>query len=326
MPTFPIPVFVACVLAFASLHLWRQREQVHPLVLLLILCAVQSLIIALSLHYEIAIMRPVRPVTASLIPPAAWIAYHGRLSRADWLHVLGPITAIAALLVAPQFLDVLLPGLFLVYGGLILISARQGADAQPDTLLASSDLAANIWLAIGVALIASAFSDVLIASAHAAGYPQLRPWIISIFSVGNLLIIGTLSFSPHLQTVIDDEPDAAPAPQTADPELWQRIQTFMQTQKPYLDPDLTLSRLSRKLGVPTKALSATINLATGENVSRFINQARIAEAQQAMLQGDSITNAMLMSGFNTKSNFNREFLRIAGTSPSAWLTKERASG
>jgi AraC-like DNA-binding protein len=28
---------------------------------------------------------------------------------------------------------------------------------------------------------------------------------------------------------------------------------------------------------------------------------------------------MLSSGFNTKSNFNREFLRVAGVSPSEWL-------
>ena len=81
--------------------------------------------------------------------------------------------------------------------------------------------------------------------------------------------------------------------------------------------------MSRKLGVPAKSLSATINLATGENVSRFINKARIAAAQKAMLDGESVTNAMLTCGFNTKSNFNREFLRIVGTSPSAWLNEVR---
>jgi AraC-like DNA-binding protein len=30
---------------------------------------------------------------------------------------------------------------------------------------------------------------------------------------------------------------------------------------------------------------------------------------------------MLNSGFNTKSNFNREFLRVMGASPSEWLAK-----
>jgi len=323
MPTFPIPVFVACVLAFASLRLWQQRGHANLLVLLLILCAVQSLIIALNQHYGVSAMRMVQPLVASLIPSAAWIAYRGRAFRADLRNALGPLTAAAALLVAPQFLDVILPALFAIYGGLILLSAKEGADAHHDAPLASSDLTARIWIIIGAALIASAVSDVLIVATEVAGYPEIRPWIISVFSVGNLLIIGALSFSPHLQTVVDDEPDEAPVPQVPDPDIWARVQTFMETHKPYLDPDLTLSRLSRKLGVPAKSLSATINLATGENVSRFINKARIAAAQKAMLDGESVTNAMLTCGFNTKSNFNREFLRIVGTSPSAWLNEVR---
>ena len=326
MPTFPIPVFVALILGFSSLRLWRQRGHADPLVLLLMLCAVQSLIIALSQHYAVMAMRPVQPLFASLIPPAAWIAYRNQTSRADILHALGPLVVIAALFVSPQFLDVLLPGLFVVYGALILLSAKNGADAQPDALLASGDLPSRIWLVIGTALIVSALSDVLIVATQVAGYPGLRPWIITVFSVGNLLIIGALSLSPHLQTVIDDAPDKAPVVQVADPEIWGRIQAFMETQKPYLDPDLTLSRLSRKMSVPTKSLSSTINLTTGENVSRFINNARIAAAQAAMLKGESVTNAMLMSGFNTKSSFNREFLRALGTNPSTWLKEARQAG
>ena len=33
---------------------------------------------------------------------------------------------------------------------------------------------------------------------------------------------------------------------------------------------------------------------------------------------------MLESGFNTKSNFNREFLRLKGASPTQWLAARRA--
>lgn len=319
VPTFPIPVFVACVLGFAGARLWWLRGHVGPLVLLLILCAAQSLIIALNQHYGVAAMRSVQPIMASLIPLTAWIAYRNQASRADILHGLGPFAAVAALLVSPQFLDVLLPGLFAVYGVLILISAKDGADAQADALLASGDRPARIWFVIGAALVASALSDVLIVATQMVGHANLRPWIISVFSVGNLLIIGGLSFSPHLQTVDDDQSDEAPVSQVADAEIWGRIQIFMEEQKPYLDPDLTLARLSRKMSVPAKSLSATINLTTGGNVSRFINEARIAAAQETMLKGESVTNAMLMSGFNTKSNFNREFLRVVGKSPSAWL-------
>ncbi len=63
---------------------------------------------------------------------------------------------------------------------------------------------------------------------------------------------------------------------------------------------------------------ATINRRTGENVSRFINNCRIAHACERLQTGENVTSAMLASGFNTKSNFNREFIRVTGKVPSAW--------
>ncbi|MEM0898735.1 MAG: AraC family transcriptional regulator [Pseudomonadota bacterium] len=321
MPTFPIPVFVSCVLGFAALRLWQRNGHTHPLVFLLMLCAAQSLIIALNQHYEVAMMRTVQPLVASLIPPLAWFAYRGTTGLAGLVHAVGPLAVLAALLVAPLFIDVILPMLFVIYGSMIVLSAKDGPDQQPDTLLASGDLPARIWLVIGAALIASALSDVLIIAAHLGDFGDLKPWIISLFSVGNLLVIGALSVSVHLETSTDsDEKDAARS-SIADPDLWSRLQLLMQNQRPYLDPDLTLTRLARKLQVPTKLLSATINQTTGENVSRFINNARIAHAQRTIREGESVTNAMLNSGFNTKSNFNREFLRVAGSSPSAWMAQ-----
>jgi AraC-like DNA-binding protein len=80
-----------------------------------------------------------------------------------------------------------------------------------------------------------------------------------------------------------------------------------------------LARLARKLIVPAKQLSAAINRTKGENVSRYINRQRIEEACRLLSTGQSITVAMLDSGFNTKSNFNREFLRVKGSNPSTWL-------
>jgi AraC-like DNA-binding protein len=50
-----------------------------------------------------------------------------------------------------------------------------------------------------------------------------------------------------------------------------------------------------------------------------VNGWRIAEACRLMQGGASVTEAMLGAGFNTKSNFNREFLRVMGLPPSDWL-------
>lgn len=95
----------------------------------------------------------------------------------------------------------------------------------------------------------------------------------------------------------------------------------METERPWLDPDLTLARLARRLHVPVKQLSGAINRATGDNVSRHINAYRIRHACAVLESGQSVTEAMLASGFNTKSNFNREFRRVTGTVPSAYLRR-----
>jgi AraC-like DNA-binding protein len=59
----------------------------------------------------------------------------------------------------------------------------------------------------------------------------------------------------------------------------------------------------------------------GENVSRYVNRQRIEHACTLLQRGQSVTAAMLDSGFNTKSNFNREFLRTKTSSPRDWVMK-----
>ena len=329
MPSFPVPVFGAVVLLFLFIRLWTVRGRLGPIEILLAVCAVQAAIIALAQHYQAPGMRPVQPITATLIPPMAWCAFRWTAVRpwrmSDSMHVLAPLTAAAALIAAPGFLDVFVPGAFVVYGVAILIQSNKGPDAQPQAFLVDGNLPSRIWRVIGVALIASALSDVLIVATIAIGRGDLQPWIVSLFSIGNLLLIGVVGLSTHLRTedLVEDE---RPRPGgDAEHAVWSRVQAYMADRRPYLDPDLTLARLSRKLGVPAKTLSVAINRETGENVSRYVNGARIAAAQAALMAGESVTAAMLSSGFNTKSNFNREFLRIAGSSPSQWLGKNRPS-
>jgi AraC-like DNA-binding protein len=323
MPSLPIPVFAAAVLLFLFLRLWITRTKLTPIAVLLALCALQTGIIALAQHYQITGMRLVQPITATLIPPAAWCAFEWTAvrpqRRTDLLHLLVPATALAALYTGPDFLDVFIPVTFTLYGCAILYQSSKGPDAQPLAYLQDGQLPSRIWQVIGAALCASALSDLFIIVALSTGHVGLRPWIISIFSVGNLTLIGLVSLSNHLQS--DEVPEDASIRtlNEAEREVWQRVQKYMVDHRPYLDPDLTLARLSRKLGVPAKTLSTVINQETGENVSRYVNKARIAAAQTALKDGESVTLAMLSSGFNTKSNFNREFLRVTGQSPSDWL-------
>ncbi len=185
---------------------------------------------------------------------------------------------------------------------------------------------------IGLLLIASGLGDALIVAADSAGLPGLRPWIITVFSAATLLVMGALSLSSALSADPDDpvlpaEPDDRDLAATeADLAILARLDGLMAERALYLDPELSLSRLSRRFGLPLKQLSGAIDRASGDNVSRYSNKARIAAAQQLLADGKTVTEAMFAAGSNTKSNFNREFLRVTGRTPSTWRTAAQVTG
>jgi AraC-like DNA-binding protein len=315
------------VLGFLLLRVWFIDRKHGPLVVLLAVCAVQGLIISLAQHYRVPGFPVVQAMTATLVPAMAWVAFQTtavrRFATSDYLNLLGPLCALVSLVVAPNFLDTLIPALFVGYGVAILWVSLKGADAMPRMRLEAGDLPGRIWQVIGVALIASALSDVMIVAAQMLGAAHWQPWIISIYSSVMLLVVGGLSLSSALETATPEDDDLKEPPVSdLDVQIVEKLDAMMAAQKLYLNPDLTLSLLSRRMLVPAKQLSAAINRTTGQNVSRYINAARILAAQDQLTAGENITNAMLMSGFNTKSNFNREFLRVSGKSPSDWLVAQ----
>ncbi|WP_162176392.1 helix-turn-helix domain-containing protein [Sulfitobacter donghicola] len=320
----------ALVLGFMFIRILVVDRRIGPLAVLLALCALQGLIISLAQHYMVAGAFFVQPITASMIPPMAWVAFQStavrKLEVRDALHLLVPLGMIAVMLGRPFLLDTFLPALFVGYGGMIVWSAMQGADALPRMRLETGEVPGIIWQVIGWTFVASALSDALIVVAQVMGAGYLQPWIVSIYSTGTLVLIGVLTLSGALDnstSEAEEETTVARKADAQDMQVMEQLERYMQTAKPFLNPDLTMTQLSRRIQVPVKQLSGAINRVTGENVSRYINAARIAAAQKALLAGDTVTAAMFGSGFNTKSNFNREFLRISGVSPSEWLNSQK---
>lgn len=324
MPTLPIPIFGSLVLGFLLVRMWITDRRHGALAALLALCAVQGVIISMAQHYQVPGMQRLQPITATLIPPMAWVAFQitavRRFKPIDLVHLAAPGAAIISILAFPPVLDLLIPGLFLGYGVALVWQGALGSDALPRLRLDEGDLPRQIWQIIGATLIGSAFSDVIIIAAHLGGADYLRPWIISIYSSAMLVLTGSLSLSRALDSTPEEaEPVLDQEVHQQDAELMARLDALMKSQKPYLNPDLTLSQLARKLSVPVKPLSAAINRSTGGNVSRYINAQRVKMAQIRLLAGDSVTTAMFDAGFNTKSNFNRAFLHVTGQNPTDWL-------
>ena len=326
MPSLPLPLISALVLAFVLAVLLLGRDRLGPFAALVGLCALQAAVITLAHHYGIAAFRSLQPITAAAIPPLAWSAFQFSVIRRprllrDLVHLAGPLLALAASLILPTLLDVLIPALFLGYGGAILLAAWRGTDALPRLPFTAGDTPGLVWKVIALSLMVSGLGDMLFTAAALSGRSDWLPWIVALWSSLTLLAVGCVVLTRNLGTIQRDPAPGVtsiPHDSKADEELLARLDALLKGRKLYLDPELTLGRLARALHVPVKQLSAAINRNTGGNVSRHVNSYRIREACRTLEAGASVTDAMLASGFNTKSNFNREFRRVTGGTPSAW--------
>jgi len=104
--------------------------------------------------------------------------------------------------------------------------------------------------------------------------------------------------------------------------------TYMENERPYLDPDLSLNDLARRLKTNTSILSPVINAGTGKNFNDFVNQYRVdAFKQQALDPANghlSLLGIALDCGFNSKATFNRAFRKLTGQSPREFVESIRA--
>ena len=116
-------------------------------------------------------------------------------------------------------------------------------------------------------------------------------------------------------TTLASSLDEDQAEETA--QIMVKFDALMREHQLFKDPDLSLNRLARKLGIPARKISSAVNQTHNENISKVINAYRIEYAKTLLKQSDdTITDIFLNSGFQTKSNFNREFSRITGQTPS----------
>jgi len=100
----------------------------------------------------------------------------------------------------------------------------------------------------------------------------------------------------------------------------KQLLDLLSTDKPFLDPQLSLADLSDKLSVSTKHLSQVINQSFNKSFFDFINSYRIQEVQHILKESadDKLTvlEAMYEAGFNSKSSFNTAFKKETGQTPS----------
>jgi AraC-like DNA-binding protein len=113
----------------------------------------------------------------------------------------------------------------------------------------------------------------------------------------------------------------------AQKELYaQKLRSFMELEKPYLDPLLSLGQLSKKAAIPSHHLSQVLNTRFHQNFFDFVNSYRIKESQRLLIDPNNGKRTILAvvyeTGFNSKSVFNSAFKKHTGMTPSEFRKQQ----
>ncbi|MCX2745489.1 AraC family transcriptional regulator [Mangrovivirga sp. M17] len=110
-----------------------------------------------------------------------------------------------------------------------------------------------------------------------------------------------------------------------DDEQTEKLIAYMNTEKPYLDFELTLLKLADQLRMSENDLSILINHHLGKHFFDFINEYRIKEAKELLEDPDNkeltILEIVYEAGFNSKSSFYTAFKKITDQTPTQYRKK-----
>ncbi|UJW76496.1 helix-turn-helix domain-containing protein [Rhizobium sp. SL42] len=350
----PLSFLVSLYLAvFLVRLLLRGRESFAANGLFLLLIAVyivQTVLIGLRWGYGVMAVLPLQMTLATLMPPLSYLAFrdlarerHG-LSWRDWPHLVPTAALMLMMLVWRDLLDLLIIAEFLAYGLALLWLARLGPDGLVAARLDGTLRSYRSLQLTGLALIGSALTDIAISLDMLWSGGQYSALVVSASTTAILLLLGIAAVAAGSEegegdgqdemegldpapkegralglTHGTEQPSAATVVSPEDRQVAADLDRLMVERRLYADTGLNLARIARRMGLPARSVSQAVNRVHGISVSHYVNNHRIGEACRLLAETDlPVTRIVFDSGFMTKSNFNREFLRVTGMSPSDW--------
>lgn len=236
---------------------------------------------------------------------------------ASWRSLAWHAAPLALAPFLPQ--NLVLPLAFAVGAGYLVWLARRIDQLRAERAQFQRELhllGAVFAIAVGVAVL-GLMQDLL---------PDKLFFAVYAMSIGLafLLIQTTLGLRPQLSAEVSESAQAVQATYLSstlgnvncDAAL-ARLHTLMQTDRVYVDPELSLPGLAGQLGLSTHQLSELFNARLGKGFSRYLREIRI-NAAKAMLCDEpsaSVLSVGLSAGFTSQSNFYEAFREIEGMTP-----------
>ena len=109
------------------------------------------------------------------------------------------------------------------------------------------------------------------------------------------------------------------------PEYKEKLEKWMQAEKPYIRKDFKLTDAMEILPLNRSYLSRLFNEGYGESFYQFVMRYRIAESKHLLLTRPdlNITCVADLSGFSSSSVFGRAFAQESNCSPTQWREHEK---
>lgn len=113
-----------------------------------------------------------------------------------------------------------------------------------------------------------------------------------------------------------------PMPAAESNEIFNKILSIYHEDKLFLDPDLSLTKLAKFMGIKSYKVSKAINIESGQTFIQFTNRHRIKNAMGMLNNKDyddqTILSVAYDSGFNSFSAFSSAFKKTTGLTPSQY--------
>lgn len=292
--------------------------------------AVVALFVGVRFQYNDPAFIVLQPYLAAITAPALWMGFHTLTTQngvpengtvwlligtvvATWVVIALPFhwSASFAVILVNIFYTLRLFGFFRLPSEAFVHIASQ---TYPSMRIAIISCLAFLMLVIAID------SSVLatgLAAGEARAMTLLSDASLMVVVVITLGVFAGLSLVLGTSSRTNENAYGKTKPQEEDHAVVSRLDALMADVSLFRDPELTVARLGRRLGVPARAVSVAVNRVTGENMSRYINAYRVQHAADLLERSTlSVTDIMLEAGFISKSSFNTEFRRITGRTPS----------
>ena len=119
--------------------------------------------------------------------------------------------------------------------------------------------------------------------------------------------------SKYIGSALDDEELSV---------LTETVIKYLRNKKPYLNPEYSLQMMVVDLNISRHKLSQVINRSQKKNFYKFINEFRLEEVKEMLVDPAyahySVLGIAMECGFNSKTSFNRIFKEETGFTPTAY--------